>query len=296
MSLRGVSETAPLWQIMAAILSARAEASGSCRFNQNLAPRIGSIKRSAHRWLYIGVLLLAAIGACAAERVTVAAPCSEELNLPGDEVAGRLMILNAERAQKLHHVDSVREYTLDYTGFPSALSAHMQVNSSYTAPGTRNFTVISESGSALIRKRVFRRLLESEQEATSDAANRDAVALTTANYHFFLLGCEPGESRPLYVMRVQPLRETKFLYRGTIWVDSQDFAVTRIEAEPAKNPSFWTVRSQIHHQYQKIGEFYLPVLNHTVTDVRLGGKAILTIRYLDYNVPPQLAGGGGANR
>jgi len=76
------------------------------------------------------------------------------------------------------------------------------------------------------------------------------------------------------------------LYRGTIWIDAQDFAVTRIEAEPARNPSFWTKKSQIRHRYQKIGEFYLPALNQTVTDVRLGGKAVLTIRYHDYKLNP----------
>lgn len=251
------------------------------------------MKLSAYRWLCIEILFLAAIGASATAQGTAASPCSAELNLPVDEVAARLMSQNAERAQKLRHVDSIRQYSLDYTGFPSALRARMQVKASYTAPGIKNFMVISESGSGVIRKRVLHRLLESEQEAASDAANRDAVALTTANYRFSLLGCEPGESRPLYVMRVQPLRETKFLYRGTIWVDSQDFAVTRIEAEPAKNPSFWTIRSQIHQQYQKIGEFYLPALNHTVTDVRLGGKAVLTIQYLDYKLPEQLASGTG---
>jgi len=201
------------------------------------------------------------------------------------------MSRNAERAEKLRHVDSTRQYNLDYTGFPYSISARMQVKASYTAPGTKQFTVISESGSGLIRKRVFHKLLESEQEAASDSANRDAVRLGTVNYRFSLLGCEPGDSRPLYVMRVDPLRETKFLYRGTIWIDSQDFAVTRIEAEPAKNPSFWTKRSQIHHQYQKIGEFYLPALNRTVTDVRLGGKAVLTIQYLDYDLPQPLATG-----
>ena len=60
--------------------------------------------------------------------------------------------------------------------------------------------------------------------------------------------------------------------------------MTRIEGEPARNPSFWTKRSVIRHQYQKIGEFYLPALNETVTDVRLGGKAVLTIRYQDYKL------------
>ena len=239
--------------------------------------------------------MLAAIVASATEQGTAPGPCSAGLNLPGDEVAARLMSRNAERAQELRHVDSIRQYNLNYTGFPSALSAHMQVKASYTAPGTKQFTVISESGSSLLRKHVLHRLLESEQEAASDAANRDAVALSTANYRFSLLGCEPGDTRPLYVMQVGPLRKTKFLYRGTIWIDSQDFAVTRIEAQPAKNPSFWTIRSQIHHQYQKIGEFYLPALNETVTDVRLGGKAVLTIRYLDYKLPQQLAHGAGTH-
>ncbi len=248
------------------------------------------IKLSAHRWLCLGILMLAALAATATEGGAAPAPCSAELNLPGDTVAARLMSQNAERAEKLRQADSVRQYTLDYTGFP-ALSARMQVRASYTAPGIKQFTVISESGSALLRKHVLHKLLESEQEAASDAANRDAVALSTANYRFTLLGCALGDGRPLYVMQVEPLRENKFLYRGKIWIDAHDFAVTRIEAEPAKNPSFWTIRSQIQHQYQKIGDFYVPALNKTVTDVRLGGKAVLTIHYLDYNLGQQVATG-----
>jgi hypothetical protein len=252
---------------------------------------MGSKKCLAFPSPCISILFLAAIAAFASEQTTSVAPCSAELARPGDEVAARLMSRNAERATTLRQVDSVRQYKLDYTGFPSPLSAQMTVNASYTSPGTKEFKVVSEAGSSLIRKRVFHKLLESEQEAASDAANRSAVLLSTANYRFTLLGCEPGDNGSLYVMRVEPLRQDKFLYRGTIWIDSQDFAVTRIEAEPAKNPSFWTTRSQIHHQYQKIGEFYLPALNQTVTNVRLGGRAVLTIRYLDYKLPPQLASG-----
>jgi len=243
-----------------------------------------SINHSAYGRILIAVLLLAIAAASAAEEATAPAPCSSELNLPGDEVVARLMSRNAERARKLRSFDSIRQYNLDYTGFPS-LNARMEVRISYRAPGTKSLTVISESGSSFLRRHVLHKLLESEQESASDAANRDAVRLGTANYRFSLLGCDSGDSRPLYVMRVEPLHEAKFLYRGTIWIDSRDFAVTRIEAEPAKSPSYWTTRSQIHHQYQNIGEFYLPVLNQTVTDVRLGSKALLTIRYLDYKLP-----------
>ena len=41
---------------------------------------------------------------------------------------------------------------------------------------------------------------------------------------------------PQYVLNVIPRTDEKFLYRGKIWVDAKDFAVTRIEAEPAKEP------------------------------------------------------------
>lgn len=242
--------------------------------------------------LSFATLLLAGPLTHAVDQQPATVPCAGALALSGDEVVARLMSHNAERAAKLRHVDSTRDYKLDYTGFPSAMSAQMKVDASYTAPGTKEFTVISESGAGLIRKRVLHKLLESEQEASADTAARDAVLLSTANYRFKLLGCQAGAPHPLYVMQVEPLRANKFLYRGTIWIDSKDFAVTLIEAEPAKNPSFWTTRSQIHHQYQKIGEFYLPALNRTVTDTRLGGKAVLSIRYSDYKLAPQVASGG----
>ena len=182
---------------------------------------------------------------------------------------------------------SVTGVTGGVSSRPSA--AHNAGEGFVQRAGIKEFTVISESGSVLIRKHVLHRLLESEQEAASDDANREAVALSTANYRFSLLGCESGGGRPLYVMRVEPLRGNKFLYRGMIWIDAQDFAVSRIEAEPAQNPSYWILHSQIRHRYQKIGEFYLPALNQTTTDMRFGGKAVLTIQYLDYKLSEELA-------
>jgi hypothetical protein len=235
--------------------------------------------------------LVAVVLVCASALFAVAAgpdvatqPCSAALRLSADQVSQRLVANNARRARELHNFESIRQYALDYTGFPSSRSAEMNVKVSYRAPGSKQFAVLTESGSKLILTRVFQKLLESEQESSSDEKNRIDVALTPDNYHFTLRGCEVENGRDLYVMDVEPLRETKFLYRGTIWIDAQDFAVTRIDAEPARNPSFWTKRSQIHHRYEKIGEFYLPALNQTVTDVRLGGKAVLTIRYQDYKL------------
>ena len=42
----------------------------------------------------------------------------------------------------------------------------------------------------------------------------------------------------------------------------------------------------IDHEYQKVGGFYLPALNRTVTDVRLGGNAVLSMRYDSNELAP----------
>src|SRR5579859_187085 len=201
-------------------------------------------------------------------------------NLTADQVVQRLMEKNQERAAALQHYLGKRSYRLEYHGFPASAEATMDVEVNFDAPATKHFTVVSTTGSKMIQNRVFHKLLESEEQA-GDANNRTRTELGPDNYTFSLAGTE-GKN---YVLNVEPKQESRFLYRGKIWVDSQDFAVTRIEAQPARNPSFWTTKSLIHHTYQKLDNgFYLPKENKTVTNVRLGGVATLTIEYQSYLV------------
>jgi hypothetical protein len=96
------------------------------------------------------------------------------------------------------------------------------------------------------------------------------------------------ESEPRnFVLMVAPKRKNKFLYKGRIWIDAKDFALTRIEAEPAKNPSLWISKTSIKHSYTKIDEFWLPVQNTSQTSVRFGGTATLIIDYHDYAISSQ---------
>ena len=67
-------------------------------------------------------------------------------------------------------------------------------------------------------------------------------------------------------------------------MNAKDFAVCRIEAEPAKNPSLWIKRTDIRHAYLKVGDFWLPKENKTVSILRLGGRATLTIEYQNYEI------------
>jgi hypothetical protein len=142
---------------------------------------------------------------------------------------------------------------------------------------------VSQSGSKFIIDHVFKKLLEGEQEAANDE-NRRNSALSTENYDFTSAGYEATPEGAQYVLNLLPKNKNKFLYRGKIWVDAQDFAVVRIEAEPAKNPSFWIKKTEVTHRYVKVNGFWLPAENHTESVIRLGGRAILSIEYKDYKI------------
>jgi hypothetical protein len=223
-------------------------------------------------WIVLATL------ACAPAAWSQAEPAPPAL--ASEQVVQRLIERNLERAAALQHYVGKRSYRLEYHGFPASAEATMEVEVNFDAPSSKHFTIVSATGSKLIQSRVFRRLLESEEQA-GDSSNRKQSELSPNNYTFSLAGIEGTN----YVLNVEPKVETRFLYRGKIWVDAHDFAVTRIEAQPARNPSFWTTKSMIRHTYQKIDNgFYLPKENKTVTNVRLGGVATLTIEYESYQV------------
>jgi outer membrane lipoprotein-sorting protein len=127
------------------------------------------------------------------------------------------------------------------------------------------------------------KLIETEKE-TNDAKTRADSELSRENYQFQFLGKETDQGKEYYVFHLQPLRDNKLLFVGKIWVDTDDFAVARIEASPAKNPSVWVAHTEIEHQYARIGNFWLPVKNRSTSKVRFGGKAQLTIDFKDYQL------------
>jgi hypothetical protein len=193
---------------------------------------------------------------------------------------------NQERSDRLRHYTAVRHYSVEYRGFPASIAASMVVEVTYDAPSSKQFQILSQTGSGLLVDRVLKKLLKSEQEA---AENQNRTALTTANYSFALVGNEVDDGRRLYVLQVEPRGDNKLLYRGRIWVDADDYAVARIEAQPAQNPSFWIRKTEIHHVYSKTGDFWLPASNRSETKVRIGGTAILTIDYGTYRIAPSPA-------
>ena len=203
--------------------------------------------------------------------------------LSAEQVVDKLVQRNLERAQALAAYQGTRVYRLEYHGFPGSRSAEMTVAVKYRSPETKEFSIQSETGSRSLIERVFHKLLQSEKEALTEE-NQARVALNNDNYRFALAGYESMPTGPCYILSVEPLTKNKLLYRGRIWVDAEEFAVVRIEAAPAKNPSFWTKETRIEQAYAKVGDFWLPISNRSSSAVRLGGHADFTIDYQDYQI------------
>jgi outer membrane lipoprotein-sorting protein len=203
--------------------------------------------------------------------------------LKAEEVVENLVRMNLQRAQALQAYESTRIYRLEYKGFPGGRTAEMVVNVKYRAPGSKEFEIVSQSGSKMLIDRVFKKLMEGEKDAI-DGENQKRIAVDQENYEFALLAYEPGPHGGSYVLSVKPRTKNKYLFQGKIWVDDEQFAIVRIEGEPAKNPSFWIKGTQIETRYINVNDFWLPAHNHSFTSVRLGGHADFTIEYKDYHI------------
>lgn len=189
------------------------------------------------------------------------------------------------QAEELKHYQAVRHYQVEYRGLGTSVAAKMEVEVNFDASSGKSFRIVSQSGSKLLCEKVLKKAVDSEEEA---AKNKEATALTAANYKFQLLGTESLNGRPAYILSVAPFKSSKFLYRGKIWVDAEDFAVAGIDAAPVKNPSFWISRTSIRYTSAKTGDFWLPQQSRSESKILIGGTAVLTIDYGSYQIVPDV--------
>jgi outer membrane lipoprotein-sorting protein len=253
-----------------------------------------SSKQLRGRFLAVA-LVFAGVGVRAENPAPVAVSAAGGASVPGlssAEVVDRMQHHNQVRTEELKDYKSLRHYEVQYQGFATTLDAKMDVEVKYTPSTGKTFQIVSQSGSNFLCDKVLKKAVDSEKEASADES---ATALTSANYRFQLVGNETVNGRPAYILSVEPITSNKFLYRGKIWVDTADFAVVKIEAEPAKNPSFWIARTLIHFTTDAANGFWLPGKNRSETKVRIGGTAVFTIDYGNYEFDPNVAYGGGGN-
>lgn len=199
----------------------------------------------------------------------------------GADIFARVAEANAQRDAQLQSYLSTRQYSVLEPGHEP--DASLIVSMEFVAPSTKTFSTASAEGVGWIDRRVFRGLMNAEQQA---AAGRDKAdsAVTPANYSAQLVGDDRYEGRDCFVLALQPKKDNKYVFTGRAWIDKEDFAIARLEAEPVKSPSFWVQRAHLVREYQRVGGFWLPLTDETVCRIRFAGDYILRIRYFEYRV------------
>src|SRR5215475_9987825 len=202
------------------------------------------MKSSRKKALFI---LLVAVSA------VVVSPAQSRPQFPStDSVVAKMMEFDAHRQSELNGYTAVRRYV----AVNKKRRAEMLVRVTCASDGVKQFSVLSEEGSGSIRKHVFYKLLNEEADA-SRRDTRNSTRLTPENYNFQIVGQEILETGPAYVLRVAPKADNKYLINGKIWVDARDYAIVRIEGQPAKSPSFWVRSVHFVHTYEKVHQFWV---------------------------------------
>src|SRR6476660_6538008 len=158
------------------------------------------------------------------------------------------------------------------------VSGWMEIAAELTAVGFR-YRVIDEGGSDVIRSRVFRAMLENEEQifANGDAAHS---SFTSTNYEL-----TPAESPEpgLVKLFARPKRKDVTLIDGAVYITNTDADLVRVEGSLAKSPSFWTRRIDVVKQYARVGGLRVPIRVESTAQIRFAGTSTMTMTY-DYEM------------
>jgi hypothetical protein len=208
------------------------------------------------------------------------AAADESPSLPtATEIIIRMGSRDLQRQVSMEGYAGMRRYVLDNQHLHKR--AEMLVHVQGDQDGTKHFEVVSEEGWKAAHKHVLQKMLESESE-TSHPEARAKTRINPENYDFKMAGTEVIDGRTAYVLEVDPKRKEKYLFRGRIWVDAEDYALARAEGQPAKNPSFWTKSTHFVQIYQKSGLLWFPRSTQSVTEAHIFGTTDVNIEYFDY--------------
>jgi len=137
------------------------------------------------------------------------------------------------------------------------------------------FTVLRESGSGVIRRRVFLKALEAEKEARAPTAAARG-ALTELNYTFVPEGrTDDG----LMKVRLRPKRADALLVTGQMLVTPGEADLVAVEGRLVKRPSLWTRRVDVSRRWARIAGARVPVHMSSTADVLVAGTSTFQMTY-----------------
>ena len=216
--------------------------------------------------------------------------CLNPIPVPAQQFDSATVIRGVDAAVKTR-VDSIAAYTVTehYAVYRNKDEAHpvaeMTVKTDYRQESGKNYTIVSESGSEIIRRLVLGAILDTEKRINLPGT-REGAWLTSANYQMTL---QPGapqrlDGRDCLVLHISPRRKAPNLIEGTLWVDVRDDSIVQIQGIASKSPSVFTGPTQMMRQYANVSGFSEATHARAVANSFLFGQTVITIDYRDYQI------------
>lgn len=164
-------------------------------------------------------------------------------------------------------------------------AAEMLVKTTYTKQTGKSYEIVSQSGSSMWRNEVLHTLLDNEKRM-SQPGNVETALIDSANYEMKLDGSprQRLNDRDCLVLDITPRRNSEYLFKGTLWVDAQDFEIVQLKGTAAKSAFFLASAAQVSRQYDEMDT--LPMATHAqaVSGSALLGQTMVKIDYSNYQL------------
>jgi len=164
-------------------------------------------------------------------------------------------------------------------------AAEMTVKDTYKRGVGKTYTVLSQSGSALILRFGLKPLLETEL-TVNHPGNIELSWFNSANYDMKLKTAEVQhlDGRDCYVLDVIAKRKAPNTINGVIWVDAHDGSTVRIDGIASKNPSALAGSTHLMRQYVEVNGYPMALHARAESSSALLGRSVVTIDYSQYQL------------
>ncbi len=188
--------------------------------------------------------------------------------LPLEQIVSRMVAHGQWQEQSLLGYKAMRRFHAANPRF--GVASTMDVMTVFRQPESLESRVLKQEGPLLIRERVFDKILEAEKESIH---KKDQIenGILPVNYNFGFVGFDQYEGRNCYHLTISPKRKSRNLLNGSVWIDAEDFAVARIQGSPSKRLNFWTLKTEIDRQYERVGKYWLTKKIVSSSDLFLAG-------------------------
>src|SRR5262245_58769471 len=158
--------------------------------------------------------------------------------------------------------------------------------------GRITYEALRFEGDGTIKSQVISRYLSAEVESQKEQS--PSLAVTPENYKFKYKGRNQMDGREIHVFEVTPRKKLVGMFKGEVWIDAQTYLRVQESGTLVKRPSVFLKKVAFVRKYVINNGISVPSQIKSIADVRLFGKAELTIDFTHFSIdPPKRAAADG---